>query len=67
LRIRIASNEFNALNAFFHHAVDGVLACSTYSDHFDTGEGFGLQISFVRVHVFLLAKGMPILNENAEF
>jgi hypothetical protein len=57
-------DKLNALNAFFHHTVDGILTGTTYANNFNSGEGFGLQISFVRVHVFLLARNMPYLKRE---
>src|SRR5690606_22367309 len=39
----------------------------TDADHFDAGEGFTLQVSFVRVHLFLLARNMPYLKRVCDF
>jgi hypothetical protein len=40
LRVGVDGDEFDALNAFVDHAVDGVRAAASDTDHFDAGEGF---------------------------
>ncbi len=53
LRVGIGGDEFDAFDAFFDHAVDGVLSAAANADDLDAGEGFyGLVLSG-RVHLFL--------------
>src|SRR5258706_5167500 len=57
LRVGIHSNEFNTLNTFVDHAVDGVRSAATHADHFNPGECFHWQLLIVlligRVHDYL--------------
>ena len=51
LRVGVDSDELDAANALFDHAVDGVGATATYTHHLDDGK---IIIDLVLVHLTVL-------------